>query len=919
MKKVIVLIILILSFSLTYVEGSSEVFGYENIQVNNIINKANFPVDDYQIVTTVVPAKIIGSYENVTWYETINKGVYFDWIKIENDYNGWDYIAQGRYAVVSTYNVSTTNPTPLTNIIQYLRFNVSVKFEPTLNNNVIINFETVITCSKKYFYDFITNEITLLDNKASELTLTNNHLTFFTSQDQISKIETFSRTVDNPEDISFDNVNNKWMYKIISGAGSLIKDKVLEASGGEKIYNFFVAVKGLHDTLQEYQVELEKEEINDFVPYDETFQNDYNMESEDFNFTEFNINEPIRYCSPFIDPMDLIIYSDRYNSPVFYDFYKATYTVKSKYIDQKKLFLDFKFKLYGIEHSGSKTYDFYGSFDESQQNISFIYNYSNGYRAYEEDYVLMNENSPTTVVGQEFTYKYFKFKPEESRNYLIYNNSLTNAEIYIYNSNFIEIFNNRNSLNEPINILLDKNKTYYIHLYIKSSDTFDFVIIPSFDYGDAMLNIEYMGELKNYSQFNFYSFKGSGIFNFETYGNVKIEIYDGQFNLIQPLYYVSDGFHKIQKQNLYVYGRYFIKVLVDNPDSFYSYLFAMYRDGTSSPISITNIGFNSVNDILSNEEFKIYSFTANQEKKYIIETLGKANTYLKMYNSQGMLINEDDDSGDRSNSRLFVNLLENEVYYFILKMKKESQYNNYSILVSEIENMYHTEGTLNVINGSISYLGGTKYFKFSPNVSAYYKINTLDAVAGTTIEIRDEYGALLAYDDDSGFANLACITYYFEKNHDYYIFFYFDYEFLGYYELSISKLEVFSINWLNVNKRFYDGVEMAFIDNDFYVFTSILNPYNFDPINRTITFEKITCSWNTNKFPGPSYLIIAYIGERMFVGNYEVYYLHFECNNGYPDERSYIRNTWSYSAELFNVKIQFSQSEWDNCVSYIEL
>ena len=124
--------------------------------------------------------------------------------------------------------------------------------------------------------------------------------------------------------------------------------------------------------------------------------------------------------------------------------------------------------------------------------------------------------------------------------------------------------------------------------------------------------------------------------------------------------------------------------------------------------------------------------------------------------------------------------------------------------------------------------------------------------------------------------------------------------------IALTDCVPYSIDIDNIYKEFYDGPEMQYVT--YPVTTFFSQPYNFDPINRSVTFTSITCEWELENMNYQNiHLIQMFIGENYY---YENGGLYFECYDGYQSSP----NTWSYSATLYNITIIFSQYEWDQYV-----
>lgn len=179
----------------------------------------------------------------------------------------------------------------------------------------------------------------------------------------------------------------------------------------------------------------------------------------------------------------------------------------------------------------------------------------------------------------------------------------------------------------------------------------------------------------------------------------------------------------------------------------------------------------------------------------------------------------------------------------------------------------------------------------------------------TEFKLYDLNNKLISYSIGNNYDYKAKIIKELQPNTTYFLIVNFvDYS-SGNFKLLISDCETgFQVNSYNIPKSYMDGYTME--PATFYVFSSFVNPYNFDPINRRITFEKIECSWSiTDPLTLPEYYVTMYLGQNR-------YNLDFFCFDPVLDYRSSLPNTWSFTSTLNNVSIQLSQSDWDTYVTY---
>ncbi len=137
-----------------------------------------------------------------------------------------------------------------------------------------------------------------------------------------------------------------------------------------------------------------------------------------------------------------------------------------------------------------------------------------------------------------------------------------------------------------------------------------------------------------------------------------------------------------------------------------------------------------------------YPFTPTESGKYVFYSVGDEDTKGELFDGNGRSIASDDDSGQDSNFRFFVDLTAGNTYR--LAVTSYSSYNNgmdYTVCVEQL-----VASPLATGNNTV-YLGVT--YPFTPSESGKYLIYSVGS-EDTTGELFNEYNTLIASDDGSG-------------------------------------------------------------------------------------------------------------------------------------------------------------------------
>lgn len=156
-----------------------------------------------------------------------------------------------------------------------------------------------------------------------------------------------------------------------------------------------------------------------------------------------------------------------------------------------------------------------------------------------------------------------------------------------------------------------------------------------------------------------------------------------------------------------------------------------------------------------------FVFTAGISGQYIIGTTGETDVYGYLYDSNRVLMAQNDDDEESRNFKIVCNLASGQAYYVMVRHYSSSGTGSYTLVVTsqaasdDAGNDFNTAVAISVgeqITKAINFGGDYDYFEFTPSYSGAYTIET----TGTT----DVYGYLydsnksqIASDDDNGEGN----------------------------------------------------------------------------------------------------------------------------------------------------------------------
>lgn len=171
------------------------------------------------------------------------------------------------------------------------------------------------------------------------------------------------------------------------------------------------------------------------------------------------------------------------------------------------------------------------------------------------------------------------------------------------------------------------------------------------------------------------------------------------------------------------------------------------------------------------QKYKEFKFTPNRTYDYVIETKGKIDAYLEIFDENGNSIIKDDDSGVGQNARIIQHLIAGKTYKIKVRHSNPLRYGSTSLIIhkkdaiTELGKSYSSAS-----NGERTYSNDSIWFEFFPQSNAIYTISTGSKTSEDTyLTIYDEQYNVIAFDDDSGEGRNALIDIYLLQNKKYYI------------------------------------------------------------------------------------------------------------------------------------------------------
>jgi len=178
-------------------------------------------------------------------------------------------------------------------------------------------------------------------------------------------------------------------------------------------------------------------------------------------------------------------------------------------------------------------------------------------------------------------------------------------------------------------------------------------------------------------------------------------------------------------------------------------------------LSIGDQAISAAIDPASDEDY--FEFEAEAGQSYEISTVCQVDTVIGVYNSNCSMLEEDDDGGEDTCSRLVFTPEESGTYYVGVKSYGGEAAGAYSLFVKLFElndndntlstaTSIQTDGT--AMSSDISDRGDFDFYKFEAQANVPYDITT-ECEVDTVIRVLNENNEELGFDDDSGEDNCS--------------------------------------------------------------------------------------------------------------------------------------------------------------------
>ena len=161
----------------------------------------------------------------------------------------------------------------------------------------------------------------------------------------------------------------------------------------------------------------------------------------------------------------------------------------------------------------------------------------------------------------------------------------------------------------------------------------------------------------------------------------------------------------------------------------------------------------TVNGNIDNGNQACYSFSPNTNTTYtfLVDSPDGADTTLELYDSQGNLINSDDDSGGNLNPRLTFSVSETGTYYVLIHGFSTDSYGNYNLTLTEGSGICRNSQPITLgdtVNGTIQSYVENCYSFTTTSAQAY--TFWVESSIDTVLVLYDQDGNEIGFDDDSG-------------------------------------------------------------------------------------------------------------------------------------------------------------------------
>ena len=178
-------------------------------------------------------------------------------------------------------------------------------------------------------------------------------------------------------------------------------------------------------------------------------------------------------------------------------------------------------------------------------------------------------------------------------------------------------------------------------------------------------------------------------------------------------------------------------------------------DHANGMVGATVVTLNSVTagDIEYDRDVDWFEFEAVAGTTYMFETtLGSlADSYVTLYDQNGLFVADDDDGGTGYASRLVWNATSSGTYYIEARAYATTQTGTYQLAISEFGASAVPIAVGETVAGNIDFGSDADWFVFSAVADTIYVFETtLGTLPDSVLTLYDASGAYIDYDDDGG-------------------------------------------------------------------------------------------------------------------------------------------------------------------------
>lgn len=517
------------------------------------------------------------------------------------------------------------------------------------------------------------------------------------------------------------------------------------------------------------------------------------------------------------------------------------------------------------------------------------------------------------------THKFYRIAPEILDIYII--ETIGNVQIKFYNRylELIEVWFDNHIEGSWMSLKyddLEKDEVIYIEIkpysndiYSSTESNYQLLVYPYSDAPSEGLSIKdisisnpiYDSTVNGLSNFYSYNCELTDNYIFDTLGSLDtvMTIYDSKGNIL--ICDDNNGIDTNSRINICLTAgeTYYIIVSLVDKDEYGDYKLLV------STFNSLDFDFDDAYDF--NKRQTVYthglyyfSFSNRNSNRYVLETLNITNeSEFYIVNDSGIII-----EGPFDNKNMY--LYSNTTYYFLVHIKNnESGY--VPILLSMFESIYTNQFYEGVMEAKYS-----KYFIYEPSSIVEHSF-VINSTSTSLLSIEKSDGSILQPYNDYYYGSLHYVNYELSSE-TYYIKMNYSDNATAKYSVKIIDLDDtnYMVNWSAIYKQFFDN--QYYVPASFSIDSYGINPYDFDPINRTVKFGRIECYFNLSRGQiidpmNPIYEIGMKVGE-----NHPQSGFTFTC---YGEPSFYDYSLFYFYGSEFDIEIQLSEEEWNHCVQEV--